>query len=123
MEKWPLVSIITIVYNGEKHIADCIRSVRSQDYPNLQYIIVDGGSTDNTLKIIDEFRDSISDLISEKDQGISDAFNKGIRLAKGEIIGLINTDDWYEEGAITKAVKAIADCDVVYGDLQYWKGD
>ncbi len=118
----PLVSIITIVYNGEKHIADCIRSVRQQNYPNLQYIIVDGGSTDNTLAIIGQFRDSVTDLISEKDEGISDAFNKGILRAKGEIIGMINADDWYEEGAIEKAVStAMEGYDVVYGDLQLWK--
>jgi glycosyltransferase involved in cell wall biosynthesis len=123
MEGGPLVSIITIVYNGEKHIADCIRSVQRQDYPHIQYIIVDGGSKDNTLRIIEQFRGSISELISEKDEGISDAFNKGIRLAKGEIIGLINTDDWYEEGAVSKAVKAIENNDVVYGDLRFWRGE
>lgn len=121
MQRLPLVSIITIVYNGEEHIADCIRSIRRQDYPNIQYIIVDGGSTDNTLRIIDEFRDSVSDLISEKDEGISDAFNKGILRAKGEIIGMINTDDWYEDGAVSKAVRAMEGNDVVYGDLRFWK--
>jgi glycosyltransferase involved in cell wall biosynthesis len=122
-ERWPLVSIITIVYNGEKHIADCIRSVQRQNYPNLQYIIVDGASTDATLSIVGQFRDVVTDLISEKDEGISDAFNKGILRAKGEIVGIINTDDWYEDGAIRKAVESIEGYDVVYGDLRYWKKD
>jgi glycosyltransferase involved in cell wall biosynthesis len=121
MDRWPLVSIITIVYNGEKHIEDAIRSVQQQNYPNLQYIIVDGGSTDNTLGIIQQFRDTVTDLISEKDEGISDAFNKGLLRAKGEIVGMINADDWYADGAIEKAVRAMEGYDVVYGDLQLWR--
>jgi glycosyltransferase involved in cell wall biosynthesis len=122
MDRWPLVSIITIVYNGEKHIEDAIRSVQRQNYPNLQYIIVDGGSTDNTLRIVQRFRDTVTDLISEKDEGISDAFNKGLLRAKGEIVGMINADDWYADGAIEKAVRAMEGYDVVYGDLQLWRG-
>jgi glycosyltransferase involved in cell wall biosynthesis len=121
MDRWPLVSIITIVYNGEKHIEDAIRSVQRQNYPNLQYIIVDGGSTDNTLSIVQQFGHTVTDLISEKDEGISDAFNKGLLRAKGEIVGMINADDWYADGAIEKAVRAIEEYDVVYGDLQLWK--
>lgn len=120
-ENRPLVTIITIVYNGEKHLADCIDSVRRQNYSHLQYIIVDGGSTDGTLAVVAGNRDVVTDVISEKDEGISDAFNKGILRAKGEIIGLINTDDWYEDGAIDKAVGAMGDADIVYGDLRYWK--
>jgi len=116
-----MVTIVTIVYNGEKYIAACIDSVRRQNYPNLQYIIVDGGSTDNTQAIVGQHRDIVTDFISEKDDGISDAFNKGILRAKGEIIGLINTDDWYEDGAVDKVVRTIGDYDVVYGDLRYWK--
>jgi glycosyltransferase involved in cell wall biosynthesis len=120
-EHRPLVTIITIVYNGEKHLADCIDSVRRQDYAHLQYIIVDGGSTDGTLAVVGRNRDVVTDVISEKDEGISDAFNKGILRAKGEIIGLINTDDWYEDGAVDKAVRAMGEADIVYGDLRYWK--
>jgi glycosyltransferase involved in cell wall biosynthesis len=123
MQSRPVVSIITIVYNGERHIADAIRSVARQNYPNLQYIVVDGGSKDNTLSIVERFRDTVTDLISEKDEGISDAFNKGLRLARGEIIGMINADDWYADGAIEKAVGAMEGYDVVYGDLQLWKND
>lgn len=121
MDKGPLVSIITVVYNGEKYIADCIRSVQRQTYPNIQYIIVDGGSRDNTLRIIEGFRDVVTDVVSEKDEGISDAFNKGVGLARGEIIGMINADDWYANGAIQKAVDAMTGYDVVYGDLQLWR--
>jgi|SRR6185437_11404125 len=122
MEKFPLVSIITIVYNGEKHIADTIRSVAAQQYPNLEYIIVDGGSRDNTLAIVGQFPDVVTTVISEKDEGISDAFNKGLMRARGEIIGMINADDWYEAGAISRAVAAMGDKDIVYGDLRLWKG-
>src|SRR5579872_4506056 len=122
-EQWPLVSIITIVYNGERHIADAIRSVQRQTYPRIQYIVVDGGSTDNTLGIVEKFGDVVTDLITERDDGISDAFNKGLARAKGEIIGIINADDWYEDGAVDKAVKAMENADVVYGDLLYWKDE
>jgi glycosyltransferase involved in cell wall biosynthesis len=116
----PLVSIITIVYNGEKHIAGTIRSVMEQTYRNLEYIIVDGGSTDNTLAIIHGFGDAVTTVISEKDGGISDAFNKGIRRATGSIIGMINADDWYAPDAVARVVSAMGDQDIVYGDLQRW---
>ena len=122
-EQCPLVSIITIVYNGEQYIADAIRSVQRQNYPRIQYIVVDGGSKDNTLNIVKKFGDVVTDLITEKDEGISDAFNKGLLRAKGEIIGIINADDWYEDGAVAKAVKAMENADVVYGNLLYWKDE
>jgi glycosyltransferase involved in cell wall biosynthesis len=121
MKRRPLVSIITIVYNGEKTIADTIRSVERQTYPDIQYIIVDGGSTDDTLRIVREFGGVVTDIISEKDRGISDAFNKGIRRAKGDIVGMINADDWYAPDAVEKAVAAIDGYDVVHGNLQLWK--
>lgn len=123
MNSGPLVSIITIVYNGEKHIADTIRSVGGQTYRNIEYIIVDGGSTDNTLSIIREFGDVVASVISEKDRGISDAFNKGIGRATGQIIGTINADDWYAPDALEKIVGMIGGYDIAYGDLQLWKKD
>jgi glycosyltransferase involved in cell wall biosynthesis len=123
MESRPLVSIITIVYNGEQHIADTIRSVGRQTYRNIEYIIVDGGSTDNTLSIVDQFKDSVTAVISEKDRGISDAFNKGIRRSGGEIIGIINADDWYESDTVERIVEKIRGFDVAYGDLRLWKED
>lgn len=99
-ENKPLVSIITVVYNGEKHIEDTIRSLLSQTYDNIEYIIIDGGSTDNTLKIIQKYEDHIDYFISEKDNGIANAWNKGIALAKGELIGLLNADDMYASNTI-----------------------
>ncbi|HLI93939.1 MAG TPA: glycosyltransferase, partial [Puia sp.] len=110
----PMVTIITIVYNGEKHIAETMESVGGQTYPNIEYIIVDGGSTDNTLSIVDRFKDKVTHVISERDRGISDAFNKGIRMAKGGIIGIINADDWYEKDAVEKIVGRIEGYDVAY---------
>jgi glycosyltransferase involved in cell wall biosynthesis len=120
MKNGPLVSIITIVYNGERHIADTIRSVQRQTYRNIEYLVIDGGSTDGTIGIIQQFGDTVSVLVSEKDEGISDAFNKGLRRATGEIVGMINADDWYEEDAVEIAVSNLQDADVVYGDLRLW---
>jgi len=100
-----LVSIVTIVFNGEKTLEKTIKSVLDQNYENIEYIIIDGGSTDSTLNIIKKYHSKISYWISEKDNGISDAFNKGIKKANGEIIGIINADDWYEKDAIENVVK------------------
>ena len=99
-----LVSIITIVYNGGELIERTIRSVADQTYPNIQYIIIDGGSTDNTMDIVSKFDNVVSFSCSEKDHGISDAFNKGIAKAKGELIGLINCGDYYSENAVADMV-------------------
>ncbi|MBS1599294.1 MAG: glycosyltransferase [Bacteroidetes bacterium] len=117
----PLVSIITIVYNGEKYIEGTIQSVLNQTYPNIEYIVIDGGSTDNTIDIIDKYHNQIAFFLSEKDNGISDAFNKGIRNANGEIIGIINADDWYESDAVATVVEQIDDYDISYGDLRLLK--
>lgn len=89
----PKISIITITYNSEKTLENTIQSVMSQDYDNLEYLIIDGGSKDGTLKIVEKYREKIAKVVSEPDKGISDAFNKGIKFATGEIIGIINSDD------------------------------
>ena len=120
MKENPLVSIITVVFNGEKYLQHTIDSVASQTYKYIQYIIVDGGSTDKTIEIIKKNKDSVSKWISEKDKGIADAFNKGLALCEGDIVGLINADDWLEPNAIELIVRNFKDAGVVYGDSQFW---
>ncbi len=117
------VSIITVVYNNAKTIRSAINSVLSQSYNEIEYIIVDGASTDGTLEIINEYRDKISVIVSEKDNGIYDAMNKGILQATGDIIGILNSDDLYDNN---KIIEIIADefikdkkLEIVYGDLVY----
>ena len=87
------VSIITPTFNSEKTVEKTIRSVINQGYQNIQYILIDGGSTDGTMEIVNKYRSRISIVVSERDRGISDAFNKGIKLSEGDIIGIINSDD------------------------------
>lgn len=98
------VSMITICYNAEKTIAKTIESVLSQDYENLEYIIVDGGSKDHTVDIIKSYENKKIHWISEKDNGISDAFNKGIKMATGDLIGLINADDYLFPHALANSL-------------------
>ncbi|MBB2841089.1 UNVERIFIED_ORG: glycosyltransferase involved in cell wall biosynthesis [Rhizobium etli] len=117
----PKISIITVVFNSEATIVDTIESVRAQNYPNMEYIVVDGLSKDRTLDRIHEHGDVITRLVSEKDFGIYDAMNKGIRLATGEVIGFINGDDFYMPGVLAKVAEAFLDpgLDACYGDLCY----
>lgn len=100
----PLISIITVVLNGEKFIEKTIKSVLNQTYRNIEYIIIDGGSTDNTLNIINKYKESIDILISEPDKGLYDAMNKGIKHSNGELIGMVNSDDWYELDSVSVIV-------------------
>lgn len=90
----PKISVITVCYNSEEHIEECIQSVVNQPYENKEYIIIDGGSSDGTLAIIDKYKDKIAYFVSEPDKGISDAFNKGIRAATGDLIQILNSDDF-----------------------------
>jgi glycosyltransferase involved in cell wall biosynthesis len=99
----PLVSIITVVLNGAKYIEQTIKSILDQNYANIEYIIVDGGSTDGTLEILKRYNDKIDYWVSERDKGIYFAMNKGISFAKGELIGILNADDFYLEGAVAFA--------------------
>lgn len=122
----PLVSITTVTYNSEKTLARTIESVLNQTYGNIEYIIVDGLSEDRTLEIAEQYRYRFEEkgipytVISERDQGMYDAINKGIKRAKGEIIGNINSDDWYETDAVEKVIKKYRDTrfDFLYGDLR-----
>lgn len=121
----PLVSIITPSYNQGMFIKATIDSVLNQDYPNIEYLVMDGGSTDNTVEILKSYGDKIQ-WVSEKDAGQADAVNKGIRRAKGQIIGWLNSDDTYLEGAVTKMVtymKTHPDADMVYGEGYYTDKD
>ena len=131
------VSIITVTMNSERYLSDCINSVRRQNYRDIEHIIIDGKSTDGTLNIILKNLNHISYWISETDRGMYDAINKGLQMATGDVIGILNSDDMF---ASADAVKSIVDCfettgtDTVYGDLvyvdasntqkilRYWKG-
>lgn len=114
------VSIITIAYNSAETIEDTIKSIITQDYSNIEYIIIDGGSTDKTLSIVDKFKDSITTIISEPDKGIYDAMNKGVQNATGDIVGILNSDDIYaNKKVVTHIVKAIGNKDSIYADLVY----
>ncbi len=116
------VSIITAVYNSVDYINDAIQSVLSQDYENLEYIVVDGGSTDGTLEIINKYRNRISTIISEPDKGIYDALNKGVMYASGDVIGLLHADDMYANtNVISRMIETfkLEGCDTAYSDLLY----
>ena len=96
----PLISIITVVFNSRECLAQTIESVIDQSYPNLEYIIVDGGSSDGTVEVIQQYQSYLSTWISESDRGIYDAMNKGIKLAQGELIGILNSGDLYAPNAL-----------------------
>lgn len=116
------VSIITVTYNSSETVEETVKSVIKQTYPNIEYIIVDGGSKDDTLAILDKYKLGISKRISEKDSGIYDAINKGIELAEGDVIGILHSDDFYiDENVIENYVRTFESnsCDAVYADLFY----
>jgi glycosyltransferase len=117
----PKISIITVTYNSEATLADTLKSVQSQDYPNIEHIIVDGNSQDDTLNIVKSFP-HVAKWISEKDSGLYDAMNKGVQLATGDIIGILNSDDIYAHNQVLSRVGekfATKDIDALYGDLYY----
>ncbi len=121
------ISIITIAYNSGLSIADAINSVLSQTYTDIEYIIVDGKSKDNTVEVVKSFGDRISKFVSEPDKGIYDALNKGVRMATGDVIGFMHSDDLFASDTILEKVAEIFknhDTDSLYGDLQYvYKND
>ncbi len=117
----PKISIITITYNSEATLEETIQSVLMQAYPYLEYIIVDGLSTDGTMDIVNRYRSQISTIICEKDHGISEAFNKGIKVATGDIIGILNSDDVMLPNALMKVAEYYdAATDVYRGNTIIW---
>ena len=116
------VSIITVVRNNESTIAHAISSVLSQDYPDIEYIVIDGGSNDSTVDIIKSYCKKINRFISESDEGMYDGMNKGLKLATGNIIGLLNSDDFYEHNwVISRVVKQFIrkKVDLIFGDIVF----
>ena len=122
MEKLPLVSIVTPSYNQAQFLETTIESVVSQDYANIEYLICDGESTDGSQEIIQKYSSQISWWVSEKDQGQTDALNKGFARANGRILAWINSDDTYQPGAVSEAVaylQAHPEAGMVYGDTNF----
>lgn len=123
-KEMPLISIVTIVYNGANVIEKTILSVLSQSYRNIEYIVIDGGSTDGTVDIIKKYDSQLSFWLCEPDKGISDAFNKGISYTKGKYVGLLNAGDWYENDVISSIVCKIDDKHKIYcGKLALYTED
>ena len=124
-----LVSIITVAYNSEKTISRTIKSVLNQNYTNIEYIIIDGNSSDRTVEIAESFRPIFNKkkieytIVSEPDNGMYDGLNKGAAIAKGEIVGQINSDDWYEPDAVSKMVNLYraTHYDVAWGSIRIKK--
>lgn len=130
------ISIITVCFNSVRTLGDTIASVAAQGHPNIEHIVVDGGSTDGTLAVIERHREKLAKVVSEPDRGIYDAMNKGISLASGEVVGFLNSDDSYQHAHVLEDVasvladKAVDACyaDLVYVDpvdttrvVRYWK--
>jgi glycosyltransferase involved in cell wall biosynthesis len=118
----PLISVITVCYNSEQFISSCIESVNSQTYAHIEHIFIDGGSTDDTLKIISEKSKRNKIVVSEKDYGIYDAMNKGVRFSQGQILGFLNSDDYfYDSHSLEKIATKFSNTDlhIVHGNLVF----
>jgi len=119
------ISIITVVYNNEATIRQAIESVLTQSYPKIEYVIIDGNSKDNTVSIIEEYKNRLGFFISEPDKGLYDAMNKGIQVATGDVIGILNSDDLYQDSDVLTDImnqfNADSTLDIVYGNLVYVK--
>ena len=120
----PLISVITVVLNGDKNIEGCINSLQNQNYKNFEHIVIDGGSSDKTKEIIKKYEDKIDYWCQKKDKGIYDAFNTGMKLAKGNYLGFLNSDDIYTENAFEILLRYIenhSDKDFIFGAVKkHW---
>jgi glycosyltransferase involved in cell wall biosynthesis len=121
------VSIVTVCRNSEATIEDTLKSVSSQTYSNIEHIIIDGASSDGTLSVINQYKDRVAHIVSEPDKGIYDAMNKGIHLATGDVIGILNSDDYFEYPEAVADVmdrfKSQPEADLVFGDVVFVKPD
>ena len=122
MNDRPLVSIITVCRNAEATIERTLQSVMAQTYAPIEYIVIDGASTDATLDKV-KACPAVTSWVSESDNGIADAFNKGLALARGEWIGILNADDWYEANTVETIVRAADGADIIHGPVCYWDGE
>ena len=117
------ISIVTVVYNCVNTIRGCIDSVLAQDYDDVEYIIIDGGSNDGTVDVVNEYKSGIARFVSEKDKGIYDAMNKGVRMATGDVVGILNADDFfYSNDTLSKiaaAFKGNAQLDATIADIVF----
>jgi glycosyltransferase involved in cell wall biosynthesis len=116
------ISLITACYNAEAHIGRCIESVIAQNYSNLEYIVIDGGSTDQTLSVIKRYENYITKIVSEPDKGVYDAMNKGILLATGDVVGTLNSDDFFAADDVLTTIGEVfsqSDAQIIFGDLDY----
>ena len=116
------ISIITVVRNNKSTIRCAIESVLNQSYKDIEYIVIDGESTDGTVEIVKSYDDKLAKFVSETDKGIYDAMNKGITLSTGDVVGILNSDDFYEDDEVIQSIVDVFQCknvDAVYGDLVY----
>ena len=118
----PLVTLVTVCRNAGSTIERTLQSVAAQTYPHIEYIVIDGASTDGTVAMV-RACPVVTVLISEADMGIADAFNKGLAKASGEWVGFLNADDWYEPETVARVIAAAEDADVVHGAVRFWEGD
>lgn len=124
MREKPTLSIITVTYNSEHTLPRTIESIRAEKTNDVEYIIVDGNSRDKTVDVIKLNEDIVDRWISEKDNGIYDAMNKGMKMASGRYISYMNSDDWFEPGALARSLSILegSDSDIIYGDTNMWSG-
>lgn len=122
MNKGPKISIITACYNSEQTIEQTIQSVLGQTYENIEYIIIDGASTDRTMEVVEKYRDKIDKIVSEPDEGIYDAFNKGVSKSTGTIVHFLNAGDYYLDNGVLETIlerfKKDSTLDYVHGILK-----